>query len=114
MDRGGLLHRPVGFAGDAMSRVDPGVIERAKHADPIAFLHARGLLGGRIVGQWADIRCPVHKNGQEAHRSMRVNLRGGFYRCMVCGEKGGDLIALHRLMTGATFAESVRELAGGA
>ncbi len=89
-------------------------IDRAKRVDPAAFLQSRGLLTKRTAGAWASIKCPVHKNGQEAHQSMRVNLRDGHYRCMVCGVRGGDLIALHRLMTGACFTDSVRELAGGA
>ena len=87
-------------------------IERAKHIDPAAFLQSRGLMTKRTPGDWAAIRCPVHKQGQERHQSMRVNLRDGHYRCMVCGERGGDLIALHRLLTGARFTDAVRELAG--
>lgn len=87
-------------------------IERAKRIDPAAFLLSRGLLTKRTAGDWAAIRCPVHKQGQEQHQSMRVNLRDGHYRCMVCGVRGGDLIALHRLLTGARFPDAVRELAG--
>ena len=86
-------------------------IERARRVDPAAFLHSRGLLTKQTHGEWAAIRCPVHKQGQEQHQSMRVNLRDGHYRCMVCGVRGGDLIALHRLMTGARFPDAVRELA---
>lgn len=89
-------------------------IERARRIDPAAFLYSRGLLTKRTLGEWAAIRCPVHKHGQEQHQSMRVNLRDGHYRCMVCGVRGGDLIALHRLMTGARFTDAVRELARGA
>lgn len=89
-------------------------IDRAKQVDPAAFLQSRGLLTKRTAGAWASIKCPVHKNGQEAHQSMRVNLRGGHFRCMVCGTKGGDLIALYQLVTGARFAAAVRELNGAA
>lgn len=92
--------------------MSPDVIDRARRIDPAAFLHSRGLLTKRTPGEWAAIRCPVHKQGQEQHQSMRVNLRDGHYRCMVCGVRGGDLIALHRLMTGARFTDAVRELAG--
>ena len=87
------------------------IIERAKRTDPAAFLQARGLLSKRAPGKWASIKCPVHKAGNEAHQSMRVNLQDGHYRCMVCGARGGDLIALHRLLTGARFTEAVQELA---
>lgn len=97
-----------------MQSLHATVIERAKRIDPATFLQSRGLLTKRTPGAWASIKCPVHKNGNEAHQSMRVNLRDGHYRCMVCGERGGDLIALHRLLTGAHFADAVRELAGAA
>jgi hypothetical protein len=29
---------------------------------------------------------------------------------MACGAKGGDIIALHRLLTGASFKDALREL----
>ena len=85
-------------------------IVRAKQVDPAVFLRSRGLLAKRLPGEWASIKCPIHKNGQEGHASMRVNLRGGHFRCMVCGAKGGDLIALYQLISGARFADAVREL----
>jgi hypothetical protein len=31
---------------------------------------------------------------------------------MTCGAKGGDIIALHRLLAGCGFVQAVRELAG--
>ena len=34
------------------------------------------------------------------------------FRCHACGVKGGDVIALHRLITGMGFAEAVRDLGG--
>lgn len=91
--------------------INPAAVERAKRIDPAAFLQSRGLLTKRTPGAWASIKCPVHKAGNEAHQSMRVHLGDGHYRCMVCGERGGDLIALHRLLTGARFADAVQELA---
>ena len=94
-----------------MKSADASTIERAKRIEPAAFLRARGLLTNRTPGQWASIKCPVHKAGNETHQSMRVNLQDGHFRCMVCGTRGGDLIALHRLLTGARFADAVQELA---
>ena len=66
------------------------------------------VTGGR--GEWASIRCPAHKAGAEAHPSLRVALTDGHFRCMACGAKGGDIIALHRLLTGCGFVQAVREL----
>ena len=79
---------------------------------PARYLWEQGLLAGKIRGEWAAIRCPAHKAGREAHASMRVSLADGHFRCMTCGAKGGDIIALHRLITGAGFVQAVRELGG--
>lgn len=43
--------------------------------------------------RYAFICCPYHKDGQEAHPSMMVNLTdsrydAGFFYCFSCGEKG--------------------------
>lgn len=56
------------------------------------------------------MRCPVHKAGMEATPSLRVNLEDGHFRCMACGVKGGDVLALHRLITGAGFTQAAHEL----
>lgn len=44
-------------------------------------------------GEYALVQCPFHKQGQETHPSMMVNLENprfaeGFCYCMSCGEKG--------------------------
>jgi hypothetical protein len=79
---------------------------------PASYLQARALLAGKVRGEWVSIRCPAHKGGAEAHPSLRVSLADGHFRCMTCGAKGGDIIALHRLLTGAGFLQAVRELGG--
>jgi len=43
---------------------------------------------------------------------MRVSLRDGHFRCHACGAKGGDIIALHRLVTGLGFRDAVRDFGG--
>lgn len=84
--------------------------DKAKLPTPARYLDSRGLLPADIRGTWAAIRCPVHKQGGESNPSLRVSLEDGHFRCMACGVKGGDILALHRLITGAGFIEAAREL----
>ena len=79
---------------------------------PAQYLSHRGLLKRKPCGEWAAITCPVHAGGKELNPSMRVNLIDGHFKCMACGEKGGDVIALHRLITGASFMAAVFDLGG--
>lgn len=74
------------------------------------YLHSRGLLPPETRGKWTAIRCPIHKGGRETNPSLRVSLEDGHFRCMACGVKGGDVLALHRLITGAGFVQAAREL----
>ena len=87
-------------------------IDRASLPSPLQYLTGRGLLKGKTRGEWVSIRCPVHKAGAEDNPSLRVNLAEGHYKCMACGASGGDLIALHRLITGMGFLDAVRDLGG--
>jgi len=89
-----------------------GELDRGSLPMPEAYLRGRGLLAQRGYGDWASIRCPVHKNGGETHPSLRVSLRDGHCRCHACGASGGDILALHRLATGLGFREAVRDLGG--
>jgi DNA primase len=63
-------------------------------------------------GEWAFITCPSHKSGLEKKPSLSVSLVDGHFRCFSCGASGGDILALHRLITGQSFGEAVRELGG--
>ena len=87
-------------------------LDRDSLPHPETYLRERGLLIHRACGDWISIRCPAHKNGDEAHASLRVSLRDGHFRCHACGASGGDIVALHRLMTGLGFREAVRDLGG--
>ena len=87
-------------------------LDRGSLPTPERYLRERGLLTGKPRGGWASIICPAHKAGAEAHPSLRVALEDGHFRCMTCGARGGDLVALHRLLTGAGFIQAVRELGG--
>lgn len=79
---------------------------------PLSYLIEQELLVGRPRGEWGAIRCPVHKSGAEDHPSMRVSLVDGHFKCHACGAKGGDIVALHRLITGLGFTAAVRDLGG--
>jgi hypothetical protein len=85
-------------------------LDRGSLPTPAQYLREHGLLVGKIRGESTAIRCPAHKGGKEAHPSMLVSLVDGHFRCMTCGAKGGDIIALHRLLTGCGFVQAVREL----
>jgi len=87
-------------------------ISRQSLPTPEQYLVQRRLLETTPRGAWASIRCPAHKGGEEQTPSLRVNLKDGHFRCMACGVKGGDIIALHRLLTGRSFLDTVRDLGG--
>jgi hypothetical protein len=87
-------------------------LDKGSLPSPSQYLIERGLLKGKQRGQWASICCPSHKGGAESNPSMRVHLTDGHFRCMACGAKGGDIIALHRLITGMGFREAVTDLGG--
>jgi len=88
------------------------VLDRESLPAPLQYLTERNLLKGKARGTWASIRCPAHKAGAEEHPSMRVSIVDGHFRCMACGEKGGDIVALHRLITGLGFRDAVKDLGG--
>jgi hypothetical protein len=79
---------------------------------PTTFLRERGLLTKALRGEWVSITCPVHAGGKESNPSMRVNLVDGHFKCMACGAKGGDIIALNQLFLGVSFGEAVLDLGG--
>ena len=87
-------------------------LDRRSLPTPSQYLTARGLLNGKARGEWAAITCPAHKGGSENHPSLGVSMADGHFRCHACGAKGGDIVALHRLITGMGFVEAVRDLGG--
>jgi hypothetical protein len=98
----------------ALSAALPGK-SRLDHTSlpaPLDYLIKQGLLKSKPRGEWASICCPAHKNGAEKNPSLRVNLTDGHYCCMTCGVRGGDIIALHRLITGRGFVEAVHDVGG--
>jgi len=89
-----------------------GQVDRTTLPTPHEYLNERSLLSRRPRGEWALIRCPIHKHGAEAHPSMSISLVDRHFRCHACGAKGGDIIALHRLRTRLGFLAAVRDLGG--
>ena len=87
-------------------------LDRQSLPTPPLYLTQRGLLKRKARGLWAEICCPSHKGGAERNPSLRVNLADGHFRCMACGVTGGDVLALHRLITGLSFLDVVRDLGG--
>lgn len=87
-------------------------LDRDSLPAPVRYLKERGLLAGKPRAEWASIRCPAHKGGQERNPSMSVSLIDGHFACHACGAKGGDIVALHRLITGLGFREAVADLGG--
>ena len=87
-------------------------LDRESLPSPIRYLSEHGLLTRKPRGEWAEIRCPSHKGGDERNPSMRVSMVDGHYRCHACGAKGGDIVALHRLVAGLGFRDAVADLEG--
>ena len=87
-------------------------LDRGSLPTPSQYLTERGLLKGKARGEWAAIICPAHKGGAEQTPSLRVSQIDGHYCCHACGVKGGDIVALHRLISGMGFLEAVRDLGG--
>ena len=79
---------------------------------PARYLSERELLKRNPHGEWAVITCPIHKGGAEKNPSLSISLSDGHFRCFSCGVSGGDILALHRLITGKSFVEAVRDLGG--
>ena len=61
----------------------------------------------KVGGAWRDAICPFHTDTKP---SLRINIERGAYRCMVCGARGGDVLAFHMHKHGLGFIQAVREL----
>lgn len=87
-------------------------LDRQSLPAPLQYLAKHGLLKRKPRGEWAAIVCPAHKDGAEKNPSLRVSLIDGHFRCMACGARGGDVVALHRLLNGCGFLDAVCDLGG--
>ena len=87
-------------------------LDRGSLPTPLRYLSEQGLLKRKPRAEWALITCPAHKGGEEKNPSLGVSLVDGHFRCHACGARGGDIISLHRLVTGMGFRDAVLDLGG--
>lgn len=73
---------------------------------PAEYFRSQGLLLTG-AGEWKNARCPFHNDTKP---SLRVRLDTGGFRCMVCGVKGGDVLAFHMQRYGLRFHEAAKQL----
>jgi DNA primase len=83
-----------------------GRFSRKDLPSSITYYEKQGvkLKGG---GAWRDAICPFHADTKP---SLRVNVEKGAYRCMVCGARGGDVLAFHMHKHGLGFIQSAKEI----
>ncbi len=87
-------------------------LDRQSLLSPIKYLTEFSLLKYRPEAEWAVIVCPAHQGAAETAPTLNVSLIDGHFRCKTCGAKGGDVVALHRLITGRSFREAVLDIGG--
>jgi DNA primase len=86
--------------------VGKGKFSRQALPPPIQYYDSQGItLKG--AGAWRDAICPFHNDTQP---SLRINIEKGAYRCMVCGARGGDVLAFHQHKHGLNFVEACKQL----
>ena len=80
-----------------------------RHALPDANTYYTDRAALRLIGRghWRSALCPFH---EDTHPSLRINIDNGAYRCMVCGAKGGDVLAYHRARHGLSFQQAAHDL----
>ena len=79
---------------------------RDRLPDPVTYYTKNGYLM-RGYGDWRSTLCPFHK---DTRPSMRVNIHKGAFCCMVCGAKGGDVLAFHMKTNGLNFKDAAKDL----
>lgn len=81
--------------------------DRNRLPEPTAYFEFLGLvLKGAPRSKWKTTECRFHGGSD----SMRVNTENGAWRCMACGEHGGDVLAFEQRVTGADFVTAARAL----
>ena len=80
--------------------------QRERLPEPLNYFEAEKLrLHGRQT--WRSALCPFH---DDHNPSLRVNAETGAYRCLACGEHGGDVLSFHRARHGLSFVQAARDL----
>jgi DNA primase len=79
---------------------------RLRLPSPADYFKSQGLnITG--AGGWKSAVCPFH---DDTKPSLRVRLDSGCFCCMVCGKKGGDVLAFHRLKNELSFVDACKAL----
>ncbi len=78
--------------------------EHLPHASSFYANEGIKLLGR---GGWRNALCPFHPDTKP---SLRVFFETGAFRCMVCGARGGDVLAFHMLRHGLRFIDAAKAL----
>lgn len=92
-----MAHRDPKYTGKFSRKALPGAIPYYETQNII-------LKGS---GAWRDAICCFHPDTKP---SLRVNVEKGAYRCMVCGARGGDVLAFHMQHHKLNFVEACKEL----
>ena len=58
-------------------------------------------------GQWRDEICQFHADTKP---SLRINIERGTYRCLICGARGGDVLAFHMHLYSMPFIAACKAL----
>ena len=63
----------------------------------------------KLIGttEWKTALCPFHDDSQP---SLRINIKSGGYKCMVCEAKGGDVLAFHMQRHSLSFIAACKAL----
>lgn len=88
------------------SQKNVGKFSRKYLPETIKYYETQGIkLKGS--GAWRDAICPFH---EDTKPSLRVNIEKGAYRCMVCGARGGDVLAFHMHLHSMPFITACKAL----
>lgn len=73
---------------------------------PVEYFREQGLklIGG---GEWKSAVCPFH---DDTRPSLRVHMERGAFKCMTCGAKGGDILAIYMKRYALRFVEAAKAL----
>lgn len=81
--------------------------ERNLLPDPVSYFEGHGLkLKGPSAAKWKTTTCNFHGGSD----SMRVNIHSGAWKCMNCGESGGDVLAYERKFHGTEFVDACKAI----
>ena len=80
---------------------------RALLPQPLEYYRDQQSMKITGTGEWRTALCPFH---DDKTPSLRINVRNGAFKCMVCEAKGGDVIAFHMARHGLPFIEACKAL----